>query len=85
LSIEGDVTIADGRQAIVVNVFTEPAWRRQGAAALLMRHVLDWARDTKLDTLVLHASSDGRTLYEQLGFVATNEMRYSRSLRPPAR
>jgi len=76
LQTSGDVVVAEGRQAIVVNVFTEPDWRRRGAAALLMEHVLEWARTTRLDTLVLHASDDGRALYERLGFEGTNEMRY---------
>ncbi len=60
----------------MLNVFTEPAWRRRGLAELLMRHILDWARQERLDRLVLHASDDGRPLYERLGFAATNEMRY---------
>jgi hypothetical protein len=45
-----------------------------------MRHVLEWARAQRLDRLVLHASAEGRALYERLGFVATNEMRFSGSL-----
>jgi GNAT superfamily N-acetyltransferase len=69
--------IAKGRHAIVLNVFTEPEWRRRGFAALLMRTILDWARAENLYRLVLHASAEGRRLYEQLGFVATNEMRYN--------
>jgi GNAT superfamily N-acetyltransferase len=73
---DGNSRIAFARQAIVLNVFTERAWRRQGIAELMMRHVIDWARAADLDTLVLHASSDGRALYERLGFVATTEMRY---------
>lgn len=72
----GGVGVAEGRHAIVLNVFTEPAWRRHGLAELLMRHILDWAREERLDRLVLHASDEGRPLYERLGFVATNEMRY---------
>ena len=68
--------IAAGRQAIVLNVFTEKAWRRQGVAGLLMTHVIAWARASGVDTLVLHASAEGRALYERLGFVATSEMRY---------
>jgi len=76
----GEVGVAAGRHGIVLNVFTEPAWRRRGLAALLMRHVLEWARDQRLDRLVLHASEEGRALYERLGFVATNEMRFGGSL-----
>jgi uncharacterized protein (DUF1330 family) len=57
------------------------SWRRRGVAALLMQHVLAWARHGRLDRLVLHASAEGRRLYEGLGFVATNEMRFAGDLR----
>ena len=77
----GQHRIAAGREAIVLNVFTEKAWRRKGIAERLMQHVLDWAAASDLDTLVLHASDDGRALYERLGFVQTNEMRYAKPLR----
>jgi len=73
---DGAVAVAEGRHAIVLNVYTEPAWRRRGVAEELMRHVLRWAEEERLDRLVLHASDQGRALYERLGFVATNEMRY---------
>jgi len=73
----GDVRLARGKHAIVLNVFTEPEWRRCGLAALLMREVLAWAQTKQLDRLVLHASAEGRQLYEHLGFVQTNEMRYA--------
>ena len=79
---DGSVVVAGGRHAIVLNVFTEPAWRRQGVAQLLMRHILDWARRERLDRLVLHASPEGRPLYDRLGFVATNEMRFADELEP---
>lgn len=72
--------MAEGRHAIVLNVYTEPAWRRRGLAELLMRRVLAWAREERLDRLVLHASQEGRRLYERLGFVATNEMRFTGDL-----
>jgi GNAT superfamily N-acetyltransferase len=73
---ESGERIAVGRQAIVLNVFTERNWRRQGVAALMMRHAMEWARCANVDTLVLHASQDGRALYERLGFIPTTEMRY---------
>ena len=69
------VAIAEGRHGTVVNVFTEPEWRRRGVAALLMKRIIAWSREERLDRLVLHASSAGRALYEQMGFVATSEMR----------
>jgi GNAT superfamily N-acetyltransferase len=68
--------IVFGPQGVVLNVYTEPAWRRRGLAALLMRHVLDWAKVNGVRNLVLHASPDARALYQKLGFVPTNEMRY---------
>jgi GNAT superfamily N-acetyltransferase len=74
------IQITTGQQGLIVNVFTERAWRRRGLAALLMTHVLEGARAHHLGSIVLHASRDGRALYESLGFVPTNEMRYSGTL-----
>jgi GNAT superfamily N-acetyltransferase len=67
--------IAEGQHAIILNVFTEPDWRRQGVAVRLLQEIIDWARAKRLDRLVLHASEAGRSLYARLGFVETNEMR----------
>jgi ribosomal protein S18 acetylase RimI-like enzyme len=63
-----------GPEAIVLNVYVEPAWRRRGAAEALMRAVLDTLAQRGIRRIVLHASDDGRRLYERLGFVSTNEM-----------
>jgi len=77
-------TMAEGRQAIIINVFTEPEWRRRGAAHLLLQEIIAWALEQRLDSLVLHASREGRALYEQLDFKASNEMRLDwRRLAPP--
>jgi GNAT superfamily N-acetyltransferase len=71
-----DTRLALGREAIVLNVYTEITWRRKGRARQLMEHVLEWAAGAEIDRLVLHASDEGRALYERLGFVPSNEMRY---------
>lgn len=55
----GESTIAEGRHAIILNVFTEPQWRRQGVAPLLLRRIIAWARAEHLDRLVLHSSEAG--------------------------
>jgi GNAT superfamily N-acetyltransferase len=75
--------ILDGRQGLIVNVFVEREYRRQGVARALTEAALDWGREAGLVSIVLHASPAGRPLYEALGFVTTNEMRYDR-LRPRA-
>jgi GNAT superfamily N-acetyltransferase len=62
-------------RAYVVNMYTEPAYRRQGLARELMSVMIDWSREQGMKLLFLHASKDGRPLYESLGFKPTNEMR----------
>jgi GNAT superfamily N-acetyltransferase len=73
--LDHKAVIAEGRHALLLNVFTEPEWRRRGIATLLIRQIITWSRDQQLDRLVLHASDEGRAVYERLGFIATNEMR----------
>lgn len=80
---DGRVDVAEGRQALVVNVYTEPMFRRRGLARCLMQEILAWAQQARLDSLVLHAAPDGRPLYEQMGFAATNEMRFTGDLSSP--
>jgi GNAT superfamily N-acetyltransferase len=71
----GETVVYDTGQALIVNVFTEPEWRRRGIARLLLERIIAWCREQRIESIVLHASEDGRTLYEQLGFMQTNEMR----------
>ena len=74
----GNFEIVSGRQAIIQNVFTEPEWRRRGLGTLLMKEIIAWSKKTGIESLVLHASKEGRALYEKLGFVPTTEMRLKR-------
>ena len=67
-----------GPEAIVLNVYVEPAWRRRGIAEALMRTLLDNLAARGVRRIVLHASAEGRPLYERLGFALTNEMRLMR-------
>ena len=50
-------------------------FRRRGIAREIMGTRIDWCRAQGFHSVNLHASTDGRPLYEQLGFEATNEMR----------
>jgi GNAT superfamily N-acetyltransferase len=66
---------AGARRGNILNVYTEPEFRRQGIARRLMRTALEWCRGNSIAAVILHASAEGRALYESLGFQPTNEMR----------
>ncbi len=63
------------RRATILNVYTYPEYRRRGIARKLMQHMIEWCRNEGLAMVYLHASEDGRPLYESLGFEPTAEMR----------
>jgi GNAT superfamily N-acetyltransferase len=71
--------VASALLPLVVNVYTEPAWRGRGVAKTLMKTAMDWSLARGFDRIVLHASDAGRPLYTALGFIASNEMRWSAS------
>jgi GNAT superfamily N-acetyltransferase len=58
----------DAREGYVLNMYTAPAWRGKGIARALMETLMAHARELHLHKLFLHASDDGRPLYERLGF-----------------
>jgi GNAT superfamily N-acetyltransferase len=68
--------IDGGEQALILNVYCEPEHRRRGLARALMEAMLEWCKREQIAKVVLHASQDGRPLYESLGFIQTNEMRW---------
>lgn len=57
-----------GREAYVSHVFVAPAWRRRGIGRALVSAIVDDARRAGLVRVRLHATADGRRLYESLGF-----------------
>ncbi len=68
----------DGKRSVLAyvhSVYTEPDYRRIGLARRILKAMMVEVRARGLPRLTLHASDQGRGLYEQLGFVPTNEMR----------
>jgi GNAT superfamily N-acetyltransferase len=59
----------------ICNVFVERSHRRMGIARRMMGVACDEARSRGVHYLVLHASPQGRPLYEADGWSGTNEMR----------
>lgn len=75
--IEWPPTVTDlsGRRGMLLNVYTYPAHRRRGLARALVEASLRWCQANGITVVILHASDDGRPLYEAVGFKPTNEMR----------
>ena len=65
----------DPVRGYILNVYTEPAHRRQGLARLLVSAALDYCRERNIPTAALNASEQGRPIYEAMGFTDTHEMR----------
>jgi ribosomal protein S18 acetylase RimI-like enzyme len=63
------------RRGNILNVYTAVEFRRRHLARYLTETAMQWCRENGVDTVILHASAEGRQLYESLGFAATNEMR----------
>ena len=78
----GSLGQREPRRAMILNMYVEREHRRRGIARALMEKMIAWCRENGFVSVGLHASDEGRPLYEQLGFEPTNEMRLS--LNPPA-
>jgi GNAT superfamily N-acetyltransferase len=63
------------RRAMILNLYVERDHRRQGVASRLMKAMIAWCQQNDFCSVALHASEQGRALYERLGFKPTNEMR----------
>lgn len=57
-----------GLEGYLMNLVTLPGWRRQGIARALLTHVVEVLREEGIPVVSLHATADGRQLYENLGF-----------------
>ncbi len=64
-----------GKIGYIMNLVVIPKFRRKGIARRLMKTMLNWLKDSNIQISSLHATEDGRHLYEELGFEITDEMR----------
>ncbi len=62
-------------QPYIHSMFTEPEFRGQGVASRVVRALLRWSTDRGYTRVTLHASEQGRPVYERLGFAPSREMR----------
>lgn len=67
----------EARRGYILNVYVEPGFRRRGLARLLMETAQEEARRRGIGYAILHATDQGRALYEALGWTDTAEMALS--------
>jgi GNAT superfamily N-acetyltransferase len=62
-----------GMEAYVMNIYTIPNWRGSGVATALLGEIISYVRKTDARRIWLHATEDGKRLYEKVGFVSTTD------------
>lgn len=61
-------SLPNGREGLLLNVYTIPEYRRQGLARKLIQHVMQEARRRQVGKITLDATDEGYPLYVSLGF-----------------
>ena len=59
-----------GRKAYVMNMYTDPGYRRQGIAMKTLELLIEDSLSKGIDHITLEATEMGRKLYERYGFEA---------------
>ena len=64
-----------GRKAYIMNMYTDPDYRRKGIAREVLSLLVREAKNKGITAISLEATEDGRPLYEKFGFIGMeNEM-----------
>ncbi|RJL33629.1 GNAT family N-acetyltransferase [Bailinhaonella thermotolerans] len=58
----------DGRVGHLLNMVTDPAWRRRGYGSAILTALLRWFRERDVNRVDLHATPEGAALYRRHGF-----------------
>lgn len=64
-----------GKYAYLSSMFTERSHRRKGLGRRLLQAALDFAKESGIREVALHATEDGEPLYRSFGFRESNEMK----------
>ena len=66
-------SLLDGRVAYIMNIYTLPDWRKKGIGKQVFHHIVEAAKERNYKRVLLHATEDGRPIYEKFGFKATDD------------
>ena len=62
-----------GNKAYIMNMYTRPEYRRQGIARRMLDILINDAKEKGISFITLEATSMGRPLYENAGFVTMKD------------
>ena len=62
-----------GKKAYIMNMYTNPAYRRKGIAYHTLEILVADAKKKGIDAISLEATEMGRPLYEKFGFTGMND------------
>lgn len=76
IEMPASLAVLNGLYGEVLNVYTEPAYRRRGLCTALMKNLLDYGKKIGLDRIDLSATDKGYPVYIKVGFTE-KEQRYT--------
>lgn len=74
----GSFRVPDGRSGYIMNMYTLPAFRRQGIAKTILEKLIASGKAMGLHFFELHATKEGEFVYQQSGFEIHKEPTYRR-------
>ena len=69
----GNLEIPNGKTGYILNMFTLPAYRKNGVCSTLFQRLIDDAKELNLDRLDLHATQAGEPIYRPFGFTEPHD------------
>lgn len=66
-------TLINGKIAYILNIYTLPNWRGKGVGKQTFNHILQEATNRGYKRISLHATDEGRPIYEKFGFQLTGD------------
>lgn len=65
-----------GRVGYIMNMYTLPAYRKNGIAAEILNRLVQSGKEMGLTSFELHATKDGEPVYQKFGFLLHPEPTY---------
>lgn len=72
----GSFRFPDGKSGYIMNMFTIPAYRKQGIATQILDRLIETGRELGLNFFDLHATKNGEPVYVKYGFHKQTEPGY---------